>query len=143
LKDFIEKETYQVESVEGGKKQMVIVEAKDRNLSPHVEIVDKNGDILAGGTILPVTANLVVRNGDKVNRGQTLVKIPRAIGKTRDITGGLPRVTELFEARKPSHPAVVSEIDGLVSFGETKRGVRKILVEGVDDQSSYLFNSLW
>ena len=62
LKDFIEKETYQVESVEGGKKQMVIVEAKDRNLSPHVEIVDKNGDILAGGTILPVTANLVVRN---------------------------------------------------------------------------------
>ena len=134
LKDFIEKETYQVESVEGGKKQMVIVEAKDRNLSPHVEIVDKNGDILAGGTILPVTANLVVRDGDKVNRGQTLVKIPRAIGKTRDITGGLPRVTELFEARKPSNPAVVSEIDGLVSFGETKRGVRKILVEGVDDQ---------
>ena len=134
LKDFIEKETYQVESVEGGKKQMVIVEAKDRNLSPHVEIVDKNGDILAGGTILPVTANLVVRDGDKVNRGQTLVKIPRAIGKTRDITGGLPRVTELFEARKPSDPAVVSEIDGLVSFGETKRGVRKILVEGVDDQ---------
>jgi len=134
LKDFIEKETYQVESVEGGKKQMVIVEAKNRNLSPHVEIVNKNGDILAGGTILPVTANLVVRDGDEVNRGQTLVKIPRAIGKTRDITGGLPRVTELFEARKPSNPAVVSEIDGLVSFGETKRGVRKILVEGVDDQ---------
>ena len=69
-----------------------------------------------------------VRDGDKVKRGQTLVKIPRAIGKTRDITGGLPRVTELFEARKPSNPAVVSEIDGLVSFGETKRGVRKILV---------------
>jgi len=132
LKDFIENETYQVESVEGGKKQMVIVESKDRNLSPHVEIMDKDGTILAGGTILPVTANLVVRAGDKVVRGQTLVKIPRAIGKTRDITGGLPRVTELFEARKPSEPAVVSEIDGLVTFGETKRGVRKILVEGVD-----------
>ncbi len=132
LKDFIENETYQVEAVEGGKKQMVIVESKDRNLSPHVEIVDKEGTILAGGTILPVNANLVVRKGDKVTRGQTLVKIPRAIGKTRDITGGLPRVTELFEARKPGDPAVVSEIDGLVKFGETKRGVRKIMVEGVD-----------
>ena len=132
LKDFIENETYQVESVEGGKKQMVIVEAKDRNMSPHIKIMDKHGTVLAGGTILPVTANLVVRNGDKVVRGQTLVKIPRAIGKTRDITGGLPRVTELFEARKPSDPAVVSEIDGLVKFGETKRGIRKIIVEGVD-----------
>ncbi len=133
LKDFIENETYQVEAVEGGKKQMVIVESKDRNLSPHVEIIDKKGTILAGGTILPVSANLIVRRGDKVVRGQTLVKIPRAIGKTRDITGGLPRVTELFEARKPSDPAVVSEIDGIVKFGETKRGVRKILVEGVDE----------
>ena len=125
---------FQVEAVEGGKKQMVIVESKDRNLSPHVEIVDKDGSILAGGTILPVTANLVVRAGDKVSRGQTLVKIPRAIGKSRDITGGLPRVTELFEARKPVDPAVVSEIDGLVKFGETKRGVRKIQVEGVDGE---------
>ncbi len=134
LKDFIENETFQVEAVEGGKKQMVIVESKDRNLSPHVEIVDKDGSILAGGTILPVTANLVVRAGDKVSRGQTLVKIPRAIGKSRDITGGLPRVTELFEARKPVDPAVVSEIDGLVNFGDTKRGVRKIHVEGVDGE---------
>ncbi|MBC8345120.1 MAG: DNA-directed RNA polymerase subunit beta' [Candidatus Marinimicrobia bacterium] len=133
LKDFIENETYQVEAVEGGKKQMVIVESKDRNLSPHVEIIDKKGTIIAGGTILPVNANLVVRKGDKVTRGQTLVKIPRAIGKTRDITGGLPRVTELFEARKPSDPAVVSEIDGIVKFGETKRGIRKILVEGIDE----------
>ena len=132
LKDFIENETYQVEAVEGGKKQMVIVESKDRNLSPHVEIVNKEGSVLAGGTILPVTANLVVRKGDKVSRGQTLVKIPRAYGKTRDITGGLPRVTELFEARKPTAPAVVTEIDGLVKFGETKRGIRKIQVEGVD-----------
>ena len=132
LKDFIENETYQVEAVDGGKKQLVIVESKDRNLSPHIEIMDKDGIVLAGGTILPVTANLVVRDGNKVSRGQTLVKIPRAIGKTRDITGGLPRVTELFEARKPSDPAVVSEIDGLVKFGETKRGIRKILVEGVD-----------
>ncbi len=132
LRDFIENETYQVEAVEGGKKQMVIIESKNRNLSPHVEIVNKDGNILAGGTILPVTANLVVRRGDKVSRGQTLVKIPRQYGKSRDITGGLPRVTELFEARKPTEPAVVTEIDGLVKFGETKRGIRKIQVEGVD-----------
>ena len=92
---------------------MVIIESKNRNLSPHVEIVNKDGSILAGGTILPVTANLVVRKGDKVSRGQILVKIPRQYGKSRDITGGLPRVTELFEARKPTAPAVVTEIDGL------------------------------
>ena len=133
LRDFIENETYQVEAVEGGKKQMVIIESKNRNLSPHVEIVNKDGSILAGGTILPVTANLVVRKGDKVSRGQILVKIPRQYGKSRDITGGLPRVTELFEARKPTAPAVVTEIDGLVKFGETKRGIRKIQVEGVDE----------
>ena len=88
--------------------------------------------------IIEIKANRVgqffpkVSAGDKVSRGQTLVKIPRAIGKSRDITGGLPRVTELFEARKPVDPAVVSEIDGLVKFGDTKRGVRKIHVEGVD-----------
>jgi len=130
LKDFIENETFKVEAVEGGKKQMVIMESKDRNLSPHFEIVDKDGNIMSGGTILPVRATLVVKDGQKVQRGQTLVKIPREIGKTRDITGGLPRVTELFEARKPSDPSVISEIDGTVKFGETKRGIRKILVEG-------------
>ena len=134
LKDFIEGETYAVESVEGGKKQMVVVEARDRKLSPHIEIVDKAGKILAGGTILPVKATLVVTNKQKVDRGQTLVKIPKEIGKTRDITGGLPRVAELFEARKPSNPAVMTEINGTVSFGETKRGVRKIHVMGVDGE---------
>ena len=134
LKDFIEGETYAVESVEGGKKQMVVVEARDRKLSPHIEIVDKAGKILAGGTILPVKATLVVTNKQKVNRGQTLVKIPKEIGKTRDITGGLPRVAELFEARKPSNPAVMTEINGTVSFGDTKRGVRKIHVMGVDGE---------
>ena len=134
LKDFIEGETYAVESVEGGKKQMVVVEARDRKLSPHIEIVDRAGKILAGGTILPVKATLVVTNKQKVDRGQTLVKIPKEIGKTRDITGGLPRVAELFEARKPSNPAVMTEINGTVSFGETKRGVRKIHVMGVDGE---------
>ena len=134
LKDFIEGETYAVESVEGGKKQMVVVEARDRKLSPHIEIVDKNDKILTGGTILPVKATLVVTDKQKVQRGQTLVKIPKEIGKSRDITGGLPRVAELFEARKPSNPAVMSEINGTVRFGETKRGVRKIHVMGVDDE---------
>ena len=135
LKDFTEGDTYQVESVESGKKQMVIIEAKNRSLSPRVEIIDTKGDILAGGTILPVTATLVVGKGQKVSRGQTLVKIPRDIGKTRDITGGLPRVAELFEARNPKNPSVVSEIDGRVKFGDTKRGVRTMIVEADDGTS--------
>ena len=134
LNDFIEGETYAVESVEGGKKQMVVVEARDRKLSPHIEIVNKAGKILTGGTILPVKATLVVNDRQKVQRGQTLVKIPKDIGKTRDITGGLPRVAELFEARKPGNPAVMTEINGTVRFGETKRGVRKIYVMGIDGE---------
>ena len=134
LKDFIEGETFAVEAVEGGKKQMVVVEARDRKLSPHIEIIDDSGKILSGGTILPVKATLVVSDNQKVRRGQTLVKIPKDIGKTRDITGGLPRVAELFEARKPTNPAVMSEISGSVRFGETKRGVRKIHITGVDGE---------
>ena len=134
LNDFIEGETFAVEAVEGGKKQMVIVEARDRRLSPHIEIVSKDGKILAGGTILPVKATLVVIDNQKVQRGQTLVKIPKEVGKSRDITGGLPRVAELFEARKPTQPAVMTEINGTVRFGETKRGIRKIHVMGVDGE---------
>lgn len=135
LKDIIEGETFQVEAVEGGKKQMVVVESKDRQLSPHIEITDKKGKVLAGGTILPVGATLMVNDRHKVVKGQTLVKIQKDIGKTRDITGGLPRVTELFEARTPGNLAVVTEINGVVSFGETKRGVRKIIVENSDGES--------
>jgi len=134
LNDFVEGETYAVEAVEGGKKQMVVVEARDRKLSPHIEITDKGGKILAGGTILPVKATLVVSDKQGVQRGQTLVKIPKDIGKSRDITGGLPRVAELFEARKPANPAVMTEINGTVRFGETRRGVRKIHVMGVDGE---------
>ncbi len=135
LKDFIEGDTYQIEAVEGGKKQMVVVESKDRQLSPQVEIQDKDGNVMAGGTILPVNATLNVINKQQVKRGQTLVKIQKDIGKTRDITGGLPRVAELFEARMPSNPAVVTEINGTVKFGETKRGIRKILIETRDGES--------
>ncbi|MFH1853225.1 MAG: DNA-directed RNA polymerase subunit beta' [Candidatus Neomarinimicrobiota bacterium] len=129
LRDFENNETYRIEAVEGGKKQMVIIESKNRKLSPHIEIIDSEGRVTAGGAILPVNATLVVRDGQEVQRGQTLVKIPRDIGKTRDITGGLPRVAELFEARQPSNPAVVTEIDGTVKFGEVKRGIRKISIE--------------
>jgi DNA-directed RNA polymerase subunit beta' len=113
---------------------MVIIEARDRKLSPHIEIVDKSGKIIAGGTILPVRASLVVTDKQKVQRGQTLVKIPKEAGKTRDITGGLPRVAELFESRKPNNPAVMTEINGTVKFGETKRGIRMILVENADGE---------
>jgi len=135
LKDFIEGDTYQIEAVEGGKKQMVIIESKNRQLSPQVEIQDKDGNVMAGGTILPVNATLNVINQQEVKRGQTLVKIQKDIGKTRDITGGLPRVAELFEARMPSNPSVVTEINGTVKFGETKRGIRKIFVESNDGES--------
>ena len=81
---------------------------------------------------IPVGAHLAVEAGEKVKSGQILVKIPRSVGKTRDITGGLPRVTELFEARNPSNPAVVSEIDGVVTYGGVKRGNREIVIESKD-----------
>ena len=138
LKDFVEGETFSVESVETGKKQIVVIEARDRKLSPHLEIVDSKGEIIAGSTILPVKATLIVNDKEKVQRGQVLVKIPKDIGKTRDITGGLPRVAELFESRKPSNPAVMTEINGTVKFGDTRRGIRKIHVIGNDaEERSY------
>ncbi len=127
--DMLEGETYVEEAVEGGKKMIVIVESKNRNLSPHIEIVDAKGQIITGGgSVLPVRSNLMVKNGDRVTAGQILVKISREISKTRDITGGLPRVAELFEARQPSNPAAVTEIDGFIEFGKTRRGIREIVV---------------
>ena len=124
--------------METGKKQIVVIESRDRKLSPHLEIVDKKGEIVAGSTILPVKATLVVNDKEEVNRGQTLVKIPKEVGKSRDITGGLPRVAELFESRKPTNPAVMTEINGTVKFGETRRGIRKIHVIGKDgDERKY------
>ncbi|MEE9167936.1 MAG: DNA-directed RNA polymerase subunit beta' [Candidatus Neomarinimicrobiota bacterium] len=132
--DMIEGETYQVEAVEGGKKQFVTTEAKNRRLAPHLDIVDGTGKTLSGGTILPVKAVLMVQDGQKVQAGSIVVKIAKDIGKTRDITGGLPRVAELFEARIPKEPAAVTEIDGITRFGKTKRGIREILVEGAHDE---------
>jgi len=138
FKDFVDGETYSEEAIESGKKMIVITESKDRNLSPSIEICDKKGEILTGGsTLLPVKANVVVKDGDKVKLGQILVKIPRESGQTRDITGGLPRIAELFEARNPQNPAVASEIDGTVSFGKITRGIREVIVENKDIKKTY------
>jgi len=135
FRDMIESETYVEEAVEGGKKMIVITESKNRNLSPHIEIETESGEVALGGaSILPVKATVVVRNGNRVKAGDILVKIPRDVGKTRDITGGLPRIAELFEARQPSEPAVVTEIDGRVKYGSIKRGIREILVIGGEEK---------
>jgi DNA-directed RNA polymerase subunit beta' len=121
--------TFQVEIDEQtGFKEKVISESRNKKIVPTLLINDKKGKNLRTYN-LPVGAHLMINNGDKIKEGQILVKIPRKSAKSGDITGGLPRVTELFEARNPSNPAVVSEIDGVVSFGKIKRGNREIIVE--------------
>ncbi|WP_417363482.1 DNA-directed RNA polymerase subunit beta' [Galbibacter sp.] len=121
--------TYQVEIDEQtGFQEKVISESRNKKLIPTLLIKDSKGETLRSYN-LPVGAHIMVDNGDKVAEGKVLVKIPRRSSKAGDITGGLPRVTELFEARNPSNPAVVSEIDGVVSFGKIKRGNREIVVE--------------
>ena len=110
-----------------GMKQKVIIETKSKNLNPHIHIVDEEGRKL-GNYIIPVGARLLVSDNEWVEQGDPLVKIPRESSKTKDITGGLPRVAELFEARNPKEPSIVSEIDGIVKFGALKRGVREIIV---------------
>ena len=126
--------TYREESDEQtGHKEKVIIETKDKAKNPAVKILDskKNNQRTYN---LPVGAHLQVNEGEVILPGTILAKIPRSTTKTRDITGGLPRVTELFEARNPSNPAVVSEIDGVVTFGGIKRGNREIQVESKDGQ---------
>jgi DNA-directed RNA polymerase subunit beta' len=111
-----------------GYNRKVIIESRDKKKSPAIHIVDaKSGEVLREYS-LPVNAHLNVDAGDLVDAGVTLVKIPRSSGKSGDITGGLPRVTELFEARNPSNPAVVSEIDGTAAYGTIKRGNREIII---------------
>ncbi|WP_298488937.1 DNA-directed RNA polymerase subunit beta' [uncultured Maribacter sp.] len=120
--------TYQVEIDEQtGFQEKVISESRNKKLIPTLLI--KNGDEVLRSYNLPVGSHLMVDDNDKIKEGQILVKIPRKSAKAGDITGGLPRVTELFEARNPSNPAVVSEIDGVVSFGKIKRGNREIIIE--------------
>jgi len=121
-----------------GFQEKVMTDSKNKKIIASLIIEDAEGNALRSYS-LPVGAHLMVSDGDKVEQGHTLVKIPRKSGKAGDITGGLPRVTELFEARNPSNPSVVSEIDGVVSFGKIKRGNREIIVESkTGDISKYL-----
>ncbi|MDP3312299.1 DNA-directed RNA polymerase subunit beta' [Lutibacter sp.] len=121
-----------------GFQEKVIIESRNKKTIPTLLVKDKKGDVLRSYN-LPVGAHLIVDNGDKILAGKIVVKIPRKSGRSGDITGGLPRVTELFEARNPSNPAVVSEVDGVVSFGKIKRGNREIVVESkLGDVRKYL-----
>ena len=121
--------TYQVEIDEQtGFQEKVISESRNKKLIPTLLILGAKDEVLRSYN-LPVGSHLMVDDGDKIKEGKILVKIPRKSAKAGDITGGLPRVTELFEARNPSNPAVVSEIDGVVSFGKIKRGNREIIIE--------------
>ncbi|MFQ5583887.1 MAG: DNA-directed RNA polymerase subunit beta', partial [Calditrichia bacterium] len=117
-------------------KQRVVIESRNKNLSPYIAILDKKGEEIAA-YLLPVKAHILVTDGQTVNAGEILAKIPREIGKTRDITGGLPRVAELFESRKPKEEAIVSQIDGIVHFGTIKRGMREMEVEGNLEKKKY------
>ena len=110
-----------------GLQEKVITESKNKKIIPSLLVM--NGKEVIRSYNLPVGAHLIVEDGEKIPSGKIIVKIPRKSGKASDITGGLPRVTELFEARNPSNPAVVSEIDGVISFGKIKRGNREISVE--------------
>ncbi|MDP3354033.1 MAG: DNA-directed RNA polymerase subunit beta', partial [Flavobacteriaceae bacterium] len=121
-----------------GFQETVIVESKNKKLIPTLIVEGKGGEIMKSYN-LPVGSHLMVSEGDKIKAGKILVKIPRKSGKAGDITGGLPRVTELFEARNPSNPAVVSEIDGVVTLAKIKRGNREIIVESrTGDVRKYL-----
>jgi DNA-directed RNA polymerase subunit beta' len=126
--NLIEGVTFRVDVDEqSGLQDRIIVESRDRTKNPEVNIVDNSGTIVKTYS-LPVGAHLMLEEGEQIKPGATVIKIPRATGGAGDITGGLPRVTELFEARNPSNPAIVSEIDGEVKFGKIKRGNREIMV---------------
>ena len=137
--DVVEGSTFRAETDETtGLTEKIITDSKDRSRVPTCDIINSKGEVV-GTYNFPVGGHVVVDDGATVKTGQTLVKIPRAVGGAGDITGGLPRVTELFEARNPSNPAVVSEIDGEVTMGKVKRGNREIVVTSkTGDQKKYL-----
>ncbi|MGX8690027.1 MAG: DNA-directed RNA polymerase subunit beta', partial [Bacteroidaceae bacterium] len=139
LTDVIPNVTYKIESDEAtGLEEIIITETKDRTKIPSADIIGPKGEVLRSYN-LPVGGHVVIKDGQELAAGDILVKIPRVQGKAGDITGGLPRVTELFEARNPSNPAVVSEIDGTVHMGKIKRGNREIsVVSRTDDERKYL-----
>ena len=139
FENVIEGVTYRDEFDEQtGFREKVIIESRDKTKNPVIKILDKNGEEQKQYN-LPVGAHIVVKENASIKAGEILIKIPRAVGKAGDITGGLPRVTELFEARNPSNPAIVSEIDGEVSFGKIKRGNREIIITSkAGDVKKYL-----
>ena len=136
FENVIEGVTYREESDEQtGHREKVVIETRDKTKIPSIVVDGKESKSYN----LPTGSHIIPDEGDEVKAGQVIVKIPRVLGKLRDITGGLPRVTELFEARNPSNPAVVSEIDGVVSMGAIKRGNREIIIEAKDGvQKKYL-----
>ena len=141
--DIIDSITYRTETDEQtGMTSKVIIESRQKTKSPSIKILNKIGEILKEYDI-PVGSRLEVNEGDTINAGDILVKIPRTFGKTGDITGGLPRVTELFEARNPSDPAIVAEIDGVVSFSKKlKRGNREVIITSkTGEQKKYLIST--
>ncbi|RLD60276.1 MAG: DNA-directed RNA polymerase subunit beta', partial [Bacteroidetes bacterium] len=134
FQNVIEGITFKEESDEQtGFKEKVITETKDKTKNPLCRVLNDEGEVLKSYN-LPVGAHIIINDGEVLSQGQIIVKIPRAVGKGGDITGGLPRVTELFEARNPSNPATVAEIDGQVSFGKIKRGNREIIIESKTGQ---------
>ena len=137
--DVIEGVTFRAETDETtGLTEKIVTESRDRTKVPTCDVISANGEVL-GTYSFPVGGHVVVEDGQTLKTGETLVKIPRAAAKGGDITGGLPRVTELFEARNPSNPAVVSEIDGEVTMGKVKRGNREIIVTSkTGEQRHYL-----
>ena len=137
--NIIEGSTYREESDDQtGHRGKVVIESKDKTKIPEISVVDAKGTTLRSYNI-PIGGHIVINANEKIQKGQVLVKIPRVLGKLRDITGGLPRVTELFEARNPSNPAVVSEIDGIAHFGGIKRGNREVSIISKDgEEKKYL-----
>ena len=137
--NLIENITYRVEADEQSNiREKIIIESKDRTRVPEARIVDADGNILKTYA-LPVNAHLMLEDGAEIKAGEVFVKITRSTSGAGDITGGLPRVTELFEARNPSNPAIVSEIDGVVAFGKIKRGNREISVTSkLGEEKKYL-----
>ena len=128
FEDVIEGVTYRVEEDEAtGLRERIVIESKEKGRVPSAHILDENGELIRSYNF-PINGHIVVEDGQQLKAGDILIKIPRAVGKAGDITGGLPRVTELFEARNPSNPAVVSEIDGEITMGTVKRGHREIVV---------------
>ena len=131
--------TYRVdEDATTGLRELIVQESRDKSMVPVCHIIGENGEVLRTYNF-PINGHISIEDGQKLNAGDVLIKIPRSVGTSADITGGLPRVTELFEARNPSNPAIVAEIDGEITMGKIKRGNREvILTSRVGDVRKYL-----